>query len=145
LDEYARDSENFDPAPFMENLNRLETRGYTTAFFDGPLGPSAHNYDTTRSTSEYHAAGVITGVDDENITFELRNETRIGDEITFILPGTMDSVSVRLEYLMNAKNGEIVDKMAAGMGNSILIPRTWLGDRYADKFVPYVLAYKKKR
>lgn len=145
LDEYARDSENFDPAPFMENLNRLETRGYTTAFFDGPLGPSAHNYDTTRSTSEYHAAGVITGVDDENITFELRNETRIGDEITFILPGTMDSVSVRLEYLMNAKNGEIVDKMAAGMGNSILIPRTWLGDRYVDKFVPYVLAYKKKR
>lgn len=145
LDAYARDPENFDPAPFMENLNRLETRGYTTAFFDGAVMPDAHNYETTRSTSEYHAAGVITGVDDDKITFELRNETRIGDEITFILPGVMDGVSVTLERMINAKNGEGVEKMAAGMGNSIIIPRAWLGDRYADKFVPYVLAYKKKR
>lgn len=144
LDSYARDPENFDPAPFMADLNRMETRGYTTAFFDGPLGPSAHNYETTRSTSDYHAAGVITAVTDENITFELRNETHAGDTITFILPGTMDSVSVKLSELINAKNGEHVQKMAAGMGNSILIPRAWLGDAHADRFVPYVLAYKKK-
>ena len=145
LDAYARDPENFDPSSFMDDLNRLETRGYTTAFFDGPVPPSAHNYETTRSTSEYHAAGVITSVSDENITFELRNETRAGDEITFVLPNTMDKVSVILSELINAKNGEKVEKMAAGMGNSILIPRAWLGDIHLDKFVPYVLAYKAKR
>ena len=145
LDAYVRDPENFDPSSFMDDLNRLETRGYTTAFFDGPVPPSAHNYETTRSTSEYHAAGVITSVSDENITFELRNETRAGDEITFVLPNTMDKVSVILSELINAKNGEKVEKMAAGMGNSILMPRAWLGDMHSDKFVPYVLAYKKKR
>ena len=144
LDAYARDPENFDPTPFMADLNRMETRGYTTAFFDGPVGADAHNYETTRSTSDYHAAGVITTVSDDNITFELRNETRAGDEITFILPGTMDSVTVKLTELINAKNGESVEKLAAGMGNSVLIPRGWLPDAHMDKFVPYVLAYKKK-
>ena len=144
MDAYAANPENFDPAPFMDCLDRLESRGYTTAFFDGPLGPSAHNYETTRSTSDFHAAGVITATDDDNITFELRNETRAGDEITFILPGTMEAVTARLPKLINAKNGETVEKLAAGMGNSILIPRTWLGDRHLDKFVPYVLAYKHK-
>ena len=145
LDAYARDPEKFNPDEFMTELNRLETRGYTTAFFDGPVTPDAHNYETTRSTSDFHAAGVITAVDDENITFELRNETRTGDEITFILPNAMDKVSVKLEKLINAKNGEVVEKMAAGMGNSILIPRSLLGEKHADKFVPYVLAYKNKR
>ena len=145
LDAYARDPEKFNPDEFMTELNRLETRGYTTAFFDGPVTPDAHNYETTRSTSDFHAAGVITAVDDENITFELRNETRTGDEITFILPNTMDKVSVKLEKLINAKNGEVVEKIAAGMGNSILIPRSLLGEKHADKFVPYVLAYKNKR
>ncbi len=145
MDAYARDPESFTPDKFMAELNRLETRGYTTAFFDGPVKADAHNYETTRSTSDYHAAGVITGVDENNITFELRNETRAGDEITFILPGTMDKVSVKLEKLINSKNGEVVDKMAAGMGNSILIPRSGLGTVHADKFVPYVLAYKTKR
>jgi hypothetical protein len=57
----------------------------------------------------------------------------------------MDSVSVELPELINAKNGERVQKMAAGMGNTIVIPRTWLGDAHHDKFVPYVLAYKRKR
>ena len=145
LDAYAANPDGFDPAPFMTELNRLETRGYTTAFFDGPVLPSAHNYETTRSTSDFHAAGVITAVDDENVTLELRNETRVGDTITFILPHTMDTVSVTLATLINAKNGEAVEKMAAGMGNSILLPRIWLGDAPQDKFVPYVLAYKPKR
>ena len=104
----------------------------------------AHNYETTRSTSDYHAAGVITAVSDDDITFELRNETRAGDEITFILPGTMDSVTVKLTELINASNGERVEKLAAGMGNSILIPRAWIGGEAVDKIVPYVLAYKHK-
>ena len=145
MDAYARDPESFNPDEFMAELNKLETRGYTTAFFDGPVTSDAHNYETTRSTSDFQAAGVITAADENNITFELRNETRIGDEITFILPNTMDVVSVKLDKLVNAKNGEVVEKMAAGMGNSILIPRSALGTAHADKFVPYVLAYKHKR
>lgn len=144
MDAYAADPENFDATPYMDALNRLETRGYTTAFFDGPVTPDAHNYDTTRSTSDYHAAGVVTGVTDENVAFELRNETRAGDVVTFIVPGQIDGVSVKLEKLINAKNGETVEKMAAGMGNTVLIPRTWFGDAWTDKIVPYVLAYKHK-
>ena len=144
MDAYAANPENFDPAPFMAALNRLETRGYTTAFFDGPLGPDAHNYDTTRSTSDWHAAGVVVDVTDEHIAFELRNETRVGDEITFIVPGQIDGISIKLNQLINAKNGESVPKMAAGMGNTILVPRAWFGDAWTDKIVPYVLAYKHK-
>ena len=144
MDAYAANPESFDPTPYMDALNRLETRGYTTAFFDGPVTPDAHNYDTTRSTSDYHAAGVVTGVTDENVAFELRNETRAGDVVTFIVPGQIEGVSVKLEKLINAKNGETVEKMAAGMGNTVLIPRTWFGDAWTDKIVPYVLAYKHK-
>ncbi len=144
MDAYAANPENFDATPFMDALNRLETRGYTTAFFDGPLGPDAHNYDTTRSTSDYHAAGVVVDVTDENIVFELRNETRVGDTVTFIIPGQIDGVAVELKELINAKNGESMPKMAAGMGNTILIPRAWIGGGAADKIVPYVLAYKHK-
>lgn len=144
IDAYARDPENFDSAPFMADLEKLETRGYTTAFFDGVLGADAHNYETTRSTSVFHAAGVITGVDDKNITLELRNEIKQGDEITFILPGIMDKVFVTLPKIINAKNGEELAKMSAGQKNSLIIPRDWLGDKYQDKFVPYVLAYKHK-
>ena len=96
LDAYARDPENFDPAPFMNDLNVLESRGYTTAFFDGPVPPDAHDYESTHSVSDWHAAGVISAIDDKNITLELRNEIRAGDEIRFILPHIDDKVPVKL-------------------------------------------------
>lgn len=144
LDSYAADPENFDPAPFQADLNILESRGYTTAFFDGHLGPDAHDYETTRSSSDYHAAGVITSATPQEIVLELRNEINANDEITFLLPGTMDRETVKLPRIINAANGQEVPKLSAGQHNSIIIPREWLSGAHSDKFVPLVLAYKHK-
>ena len=144
MDAYACDPENFDPSPFMDELNRLETRGYTTAFFDGNLGPDAHNYETTRSTSVWHAAGVITAVTPERVTLELRNEIKQGDKITFIMPNKTKGGSVLLPEIMNAQTGAQLPKMSAGQHNSLVIPRAWFGDVDYAAFVPYILAYKHK-
>jgi len=144
IDAYARDPENFNPQPFMDDLNVLESRGYTTAFFDGPVPPDAHDYNTTRSSSDYHAAGVITNVDDKNITLELRNEIIAGDEIKFILPNINEKVSIKIDKIINAKNGEILPKMSAGQHNSVFIPIEKIPNQYRDKFVPLILAYKHK-
>ena len=144
IDAYARDPENFNPQPFMDDLNVLESRGYTTAFFDGPLPPDAHDYNTTRSSSDYHASGVITNVDDKNITLELRNEIVAGDEIKFILPNINEKVAIKIDKIINAKNGEILPKLSAGQHNSVLIPIEKIPNQYRDKFVPLILAYKHK-
>ena len=144
IDAYKRDPKNFNPTPFIDDLNVLESRGYTTAFFDGPLPPDAHDYNTTRSSSDWHAAGVITKVDDKNITFELRNEINSGDEIKFILPNTDEKISVVVDKIINAKNGEVLPKLSAGQSNSILIPIEKIPQQYREKFVPLVLAYKHK-
>ncbi|MDO5011940.1 MAG: peptidase U32 family protein [Pseudomonadota bacterium] len=144
LDAYAADPDNFDPAPFMDLLNKLETRGYTTAFFDGNLGPSAHDYETTRSTSDWHAAGVVTAVDADKITLELRNELRADTDITFVLPGVIGGATVHLNQIINAKNGDTLPKMSAGQHNSITIPRAWISAENWAKFAPCVVAYQHK-
>ncbi len=144
MDAYAADPTHFDPAPFMAELNKLETRGYTTAFFDGNLGPNAHDYETTRSTSDWHAAGVVTATDGDKITLELRNEIRAGADITFVVPGQISGVTISLLQIINAKNGEILPKMSAGQHNSIVIPREWVAPEFREKFVPYIVAYQHK-
>jgi putative protease len=144
MDAYARSPETFDPTPYMEMLNVLESRGYTTAFFDGPLPPDAHNYDSARSVSDYHAAGVITDVVADGFVMELRNEIKSNAEITFVLPNTMNGAPVRLPQILDAKTRVAHPKMAAGQKNSIFIPRDWVPKEIADKIVPLVLAYKHK-
>ena len=128
----------------MDDLNLLETRGYTTAFFDGPLPPDAHDYEQTHSNSDYCVAGVITKVDDANITFELRNEIKQGDTINFVLPYIQDKVSVTLDKIINAKDGMELPKMSAGQGNSLVISMDKIPEQYREKMVPLILAYKHK-
>lgn len=165
MDTWARDPANFNPDEFMADLNVLETRGYTTAFFDGPLPATAHDYNTTKSDSAFHAAGVVTAVDEfrpspngatgegdlaaaiakaggGGIVLELRNEVRAGDEITFLLP--RDKFSIKLDKIQNAKTGEFVPKMSAGQGNSILIPCAKIPHEYLPQIQQYILAYKRK-
>ncbi|MCQ2582178.1 MAG: U32 family peptidase C-terminal domain-containing protein [Alphaproteobacteria bacterium] len=142
IDAWARDPEHFNFEPFMNDLSVLESRGYTTAFFDGPLPATAHDYETTRSSSEYHAAGVVTDKNEDSIIFELRNEIKAGDTITFILPHG-PKYDVVLHEIINAKNGEKLSKMSAGQGNSVIIPRAWC-DEHFDELCQYVLAYKHK-
>lgn len=144
LDAYAKDPDNFDPMPFMDDLNLLETRGYTTAFFDGPLPADAHDYESTHSVSSWHVAGVVTAKDNEKITFELRNEIRAGDTIHFLLPRTTEKLEVVLDKIINAKDGVEMPKMSAGQQNSIIIPIEKIPECYRDKIVPLVLAYKHK-
>ena len=144
MDAYARDPEHFDPAKYMEMLNVLESRGYTTAFFDGPIPPDAHNYNSARSTSAYHAAGVVTAVDGDYITLELRNEIKAGEEITFVLPGCATGARVKIEQVINATNCMEQPKMSAGQHNAIKIPRNLIPAEYINKITPYVLAYKHK-
>jgi len=144
LDAYAADPEHFDSAQFMDDLNVLESRGYTTAFFDGPVSPDAHDYNRTRSVSDWQAAGVITKIDNANIIFELRNEIKAGDEIKFILPRINEKVSVVLDKIINAKNGQELPKLSAGQNNSLIIPFSKIPEKYRDKMVPFILAYKHK-
>lgn len=144
MDAYAQNPDDFNPAPFMAELNRLETRGYTTAFFDGPAGADAHNYETTRSTSDWHAAGVIVSATGDKIILELRNEIKSGDAITFILPGRTDGLTITLPRVINAKTGETQPKMSAGQNNSLVIPRDWFGANDTDALSPCILAYKHK-
>lgn len=144
IDSYFSDPKNFDSKSFMDDLNILESRGYTDAFFDGKLGPDAHNYETTRSTSEYQAAGVITNIMDDYFVMELRNEIKQGNTINFILPNTMEKVTVVLDKIINDKNGDELPKMSAGQNNSLRIPKSKIDKKYLDKFEPLILGYKKK-
>ena len=143
MDAWARDPEHFNPEPFMADLEKLETRGYTTAFFDGPLPDTAHNYESVRSVSDWHVAGVVVATDSDKITLELRNEIHANDEITFLVPGADEKITVKLSEIINAKNSVVQPKMSAGQGNSIIIPRAWVGAG-CEKLVPFVVAYKHK-
>ena len=87
---------------------------------------------------------MVTAVDTDKITLELRNELRANTDITFVLSGVIGGATVHLNQIINAKNGDVLPKMSAGQHNSITIPRAWILAENWEKFAPCVVAYQHK-
>lgn len=144
IDNWQKNPDDFNSDEYMKDLLVLQTRGYTDAFFDGVLKPTATNFETTKSKSDFANAGVVIGYENENMIFELRNELKTGDEIVFLPPKSEKKIIVKLEKLINAKNDEVLEKFSAGQNNSIKIPLKWFNIPEIENLLPPLsISYKK--
>ncbi len=86
MDAWAADPDHWDPTPFMEELDRVPSRGYTLAFHDGQLTNLAHGYEHTGQVSDAVFAGYITAHTDDGFLVDVRNRLDSGDVLEFVLP-----------------------------------------------------------
>lgn len=126
LDAYANDPDGFDFRAYAAELNTLQHRGYTEAFFDGLPGPDAQTYDTPASTSDWRTAGFVRTHHEDGLTFELRNTVKTGDVIELLTPGGLETVSLQLSPLLCAQTRAPITQRAAGQHHAIYLPAAHL-------------------
>ncbi|MCP4183636.1 MAG: peptidase U32, partial [Hyphomicrobiales bacterium] len=122
MDDWARDPENWDPRPYMEELMNVSNRGYTLAFHDGRLTNYAHNYEQTQTIGEWEFAGIITELTNDAIHMEVKNKLVAGDVLEFLPPDGGETILIRLYEFENIRNGEMKDEISAGTKPIIRIP-----------------------
>ncbi len=127
IDSWLKDKENFDPAPFMAELETLQNRGYTMAFHDGIPDDSAQNYVNTASKGEWHTCGYIDGYNADGLLFVVRNPYVSGDVLDIISPYQFEPVKYKVNKIIFADNGMEVEKASPGLNRKMLIPWQDLG------------------
>ncbi len=96
MDAWARDAENWDPRPYMDELDRVPSRGYTLAFHDGQLTNLSHGYEHTGQVSDAVFAGYIARCESDAVFVDVRNRLDSGDVLEFVTPGSLDVIRLRL-------------------------------------------------
>lgn len=86
IDAYYENPESWDYKEYMEELNTLQSRGYTLGFHNGPVYDSAQQYETSRSLGDFQYAMYIEKWDGDDMIVKVKNATRTGDEIIFLAP-----------------------------------------------------------
>lgn len=124
IDAYYRDPENWDPKPYMEELETVASRGYSLAFHDGRLTNYGHNYDSTRTLAEWLFAGIIEEIRDDCFIMLAKNKLEKGDVLEFIPPNSSDIIPLRMYEFEDAKNGHVMDSVNPGLQTRIRIPFT---------------------
>ncbi len=122
IDDYYQDPENWDPKPYIAELEAVGNRGYTLAFHDGRLTNYAHDYEHTASIAQWEYAGVVREVEDDAFLVEVKNKLVPGDVLEFISPIARHTILLRIYNFEHAESGEITDDVHGGTKTVIRLP-----------------------
>jgi putative protease len=96
IDAYYADPENWDPTPFMAELQTVKARGHTLGFHEGRLTNLSHDYQGGQSLSDFEFAGFVREWESDALILEVRNRLCEGDVLEFLpaQPGAARSVAL---------------------------------------------------
>ena len=125
IDDYYEDPENWDPKPYMRELESVGNRGYTLAFHDGRLSNYSHDYEHTAAIAQWEYAGVVTRVTDEAFYVEVKNKLEAGEVLEFVSPASRQTVLLRaydFEVDGGKKHGQKLDVVHGSTQTTIRFP-----------------------
>jgi putative protease len=122
IDDYYADPENWDPKPYMRELEAVGNRGYTLAFHEGRLTNYAHDYEHTASLAQWEYAGVVTEVTEDAFLVEVKNKLEAGEVLEFVSPIARETVLLRVYDFERAKDGKRVDVVHGSNRTVIRLP-----------------------
>ncbi|WP_170431258.1 U32 family peptidase [Ruegeria arenilitoris] len=124
IDDYHADPENWDPKPYMRELETVGNRGYTLAFHEGRLTNYSHDYEHTASIAQWEYAGIVTEVTEDAFLVEVKNKLEPGDVLDFVSPISRDTVLLRVYDFERAHDGARMDVVHGSTKTVIRLPFT---------------------
>ncbi len=122
IDDYYADPENWDPKPYMRELETVGNRGYTLAFHEGRLTNYAHDYEHTAAIAQWEYAGLVTDVTEDAFLVEVKNKLEPGDVLDFVSPISRETVLLRVYEFERASDGARLDVVHGSTKTVIRLP-----------------------
>lgn len=132
IDDYYTDPENWDPKPYMRELETVGNRGYTLAFHEGRLTNYAHDYEHTASIAQWEYAGLVTEVTEDAFLVEVKNKLEPGDVLDFVSPISRETVLLRVYDFERATDGARLDIVHGSTRTVIRLPFSLFDHEDAD-------------
>ncbi|WP_210092821.1 U32 family peptidase [Ruegeria sp. HKCCSP346] len=124
IDDYYADPQNWDPKPYMRELETVGNRGYTLAFHEGRLTNYAHDYEHTASIAQWEYAGIVTEVTQDAFLVEVKNKLEPGDVLDFVSPISRETVLLRVYDFERASDGARMNAVHGSTKTVIRLPFT---------------------
>jgi putative protease len=122
IDAWYAAPERFDPRPYLDELEAIPNRGYTLAFHDGRLDPTAHGYQLGDNVAPYEYAGVVRECRDDGFIVEVKAKLVAGDVLEFVPPSGREVIRLRVYEFEDASTGERREVVQPSEKPSIRLP-----------------------
>jgi putative protease len=104
IDALLSDPDNYTVEPYwIDELNRVATRGYGTGFYLGDVDNTRPNYAGNRPGDNRFIAKVMESLNANQVRVQVRNKLFNGDDVEIITPGR-PNLKDRIQAIQNAEN-----------------------------------------
>lgn len=115
IDDYEKDPENYDYTKYLNELEKVKTRGLTTFYFNDRNNKDIQEYAGRQYNEQYEFGAKVIEGQDEIATVEIRNKLSVGDTLEILIPNKIEPLEFKIENLYDAETNEEIEAISPGV------------------------------
>ena len=115
IDDYMKDPQNYDYKKYMDEIEKVKTREFTTFYFNDRKNKDIQDLSGRQYNDKYEFGGKILKYENEKSTIEIKNKLIVGDTIEIIIPNKLQPETFKIEKLWDYETGEEIDSVSPGV------------------------------
>ena len=115
IDDYQKDSKNYDATKYLKELEKVKTRGLTTFYFNDRKNKDIQEYSGRQYNENYEFGGKVVEYNQEKSVIEIKNKLQVGDILEIIIPYQIEPVMFKIEQLWDEETEEKIQSVSPGV------------------------------
>ena len=122
IDAYYNNPDEYDYKVYLEEIEKVKTRGLTTFYFNDRENKDIQEYAGKQYNTNYQFGGKVVEYNENKSIIEIRNRLEVGDELEIIIPYKLEPYKFMINNLWDIETQEEIDAVNPGkQGQKVII------------------------
>ena len=115
IDDYIKEPKNYDYTKYLNELEKVKTRGLTTFYFNDRNNKDIQEYGGRQYNENYEFGGKVVEYNNEVSTIEIKNKLSVGDKLEIIIPNEIEPYKFKIQKLYDYETNEEITEISPGV------------------------------
>ena len=115
IDDYINDPENYDYTKYLNELEKVKTRGLTTFYFNDRNNKDIQEYSGRQYNEDYEFGAKVIKYEEEKSVVEIKNKLQVGDVLELIIPNQITPYTFKIDKLWDDETDEEIQEISPGV------------------------------
>lgn len=115
IDDYEKDPKNYDYNKYLNELEKVKTRGLTTFYFNDRNNKDIQEYSGRQYNEQYEFGAKVIEGQEEIATVEIRNKLSVGDTLEILIPNKIEPLEFKIENLYDVETNVEIEAISPGV------------------------------
>ncbi len=116
IDDYYNNKKNWSGEKYLEELEKVKTRGLSEFYFSNSNNKDIHDYPGQSDNMNYEYGAKVLSKNEETgiVLVEIKNKLSVGDKLEVIKPDSLDNLKFVIDKLYSAENEAEIETVNPG-------------------------------